>query len=139
MAETDPPPPRGRGVAVKRIYDPPEPADGWRVLVDRLWPRGISRQRASLDEWLKDLAPSAALRQWFHRDPGRWAEFGARYRAELRAHSAELRALRQRGRQQRVTLLYAARDTRANHAVVLADVLRTPHKPRTTHKPRASA
>jgi uncharacterized protein YeaO (DUF488 family) len=137
--ETDPISPRGSGVAVKRIYDPAEPADGWRVLIDRLWPRGISRQRAALDEWLKDLAPSAPLRQWFHRDRTRWAEFGTRYRAELRAQSAALQALRQRARQQRITLLYGARDAHANHALVLADVLRTAGKARPSAKVRTSA
>lgn len=115
-----------RGVAIKRIHDPPERADGCRVLIDRLWPRGVSRQRAALDEWLRDLAPSAALRQWFHRDLRRWREFGARYRAELRARTAELAVLRRRAREQRVTLLYAARDERMNHARVLQEVLRRP-------------
>jgi len=129
------PPPRpapARGVAIKRIYAPPEHGDGWRVLVDRLWPRGISKQRAALDEWLADLAPSAALRQWFHHDPTRWREFGARYRAELRAHAATLQALRQRARRQRVTLLYAARDPQVNHAVVLRAVLQRSARRRTT-------
>jgi uncharacterized protein YeaO (DUF488 family) len=121
--------PRTRGVVIKRIYEAPEPGDGLRLLVDRLWPRGVSRQRAAIDEWLRDLAPSTALRRWFHRDPRRWGEFGKRYRAELRAHAAQLQALRRRARQQRITLLYAARDERINHAAVLREVLRSGHRP----------
>src|SRR3984893_1524669 len=111
-------------IRVKRIYDEPDAADGFRALVDRLWPRGISKQRAALDDWLVDLAPSTALRKWLHHDPTRWLEFARRYRAELRAQAAALQALRQRATQQRVTLLYAAHDARRNHAVVLRDVLR---------------
>ncbi len=113
-----------RGFEIKRIYDKAERGDGFRVLVDRLWPRGISKQRAALDEWLPDVAPSTALRKWFHQDSGRWQEFARRYRAELRAHAKQLQALRRRATQQRVTLLYGARDTRTNHAVVLRDALR---------------
>jgi uncharacterized protein YeaO (DUF488 family) len=116
--------PSTRGVGIKRIYETPDPADGFRVLIDRLWPRGISKRRAALDAWLADLAPSTALRTWFHRDFDRWPEFGRRYRAELRAQAPLLQQLRQRARQQRVTLLYGARDPRVNHAVVLRDVLR---------------
>jgi len=122
--EPAPRPAPARGVAIKRVYAPPQRGDGWRVLVDRLWPRGISKKRAALDEWLADLAPSTALRQWFHDDPRRWREFGTRYRAELRAHAAALQSLRQRARRQRVTLLYAARDPHVNHAIVLQAVLR---------------
>lgn len=113
-------------IRIKRIYDAPDAADGFRALVDRLWPRGISKQRAALDDWLAELAPSTALRKWFHHDPTRWLEFTRRCRAELRARAAALQALRQRAAQQRVTLLYAAHDARRNHAVVLRDVLRKP-------------
>jgi uncharacterized protein YeaO (DUF488 family) len=113
-----------RGVGIKRIYETPASADGYRVLVDRLWPRGVSKQRASLDAWLTELAPSTALRSWFHRDLKRWPEFARRYRAELRMQAAQLQTLRQRARRQRVTLLYAARDTRINHAKVLCELLR---------------
>lgn len=112
------------GFALKRIYAQPGRSDGFRVLVDRLWPRGISKQRAALDAWLPEVAPSTALRKWFHRDPKRWQEFGRRYRAELRTHAAQLQDLRRRASQQRVTLLYGARDARINHAVVLHAVLR---------------
>ena len=122
-----------RGVGIKRIYETPASADGYRVLIDRLWPRGISRQRAALDAWLTELAPSTALRSWFHRDSQRWAEFARRYRAELRTQGAQLQRLRQRARRQRVTLLYAARDTRVNHAVVLREVLR--RAPRVARRP----
>jgi len=131
------PPPRSApapacGVGIRRVYDPPRHGDGWRVLVDRLWPRGLSKKRAALDEWRADLAPSAALRQWSHHDRARWREFGARYRAELRAHTAALAALRRRARRQRVTLLYAAHDLRVNHAVVLQAVLRRSTRRRAT-------
>jgi uncharacterized protein YeaO (DUF488 family) len=94
--------------------------------VDRLWPRGISKQRAALDDWLVELAPSTALRKWFHQDRTRWIESAGRYRAELRTQAAALEALRQRAAQQRVTLLYAAHEPRRNQAVILRDVLRKP-------------
>jgi uncharacterized protein YeaO (DUF488 family) len=116
---------RRADIQIKRIYEPPDPADGYRALVDRLWPRGITRPRAALDNWLIDLAPSTELRKWFHQDPRRWTQFVRRYRAELRAQAPMLEALRQRARQQRVTLLYAARDPGRNHALVLREVLCT--------------
>ena len=118
------------GIEIKRIYAPAEPADGYRVLVDRLWPRGISRRRAALDAWLTDLAPSAQLRQWFHRDATRWSEFRRRYRAELRSQADQLQALRARASRQRVTLLYASREAHSNHALVLRAVLRRAPRPR---------
>jgi uncharacterized protein YeaO (DUF488 family) len=111
------------GVGIKRIYDAPEVTDGYRVLIDRLWPRGISKKRAALDAWLTDLAPSTALRTWFHHDPKRWREFARRYRAELWAQAPVLQTLRQRAGRQRVTLLYAARDARVNQATVLREVM----------------
>jgi uncharacterized protein YeaO (DUF488 family) len=120
-------------IGIKRIYEAPASADGYRVLIDRLWPRGVSKQRASLDAWLTELAPSTALRSWFHRDLQRWPEFARRYRAELRTQEAQLQRLRQRARRQRVTLLYAARDTRVNHAAVLREVLR--RAPRVARRP----
>jgi len=113
-----------RGFEIKRVYEAAADSDGFRVLVERLWPRGLSKERAALDEWLTDIAPSTALRKWFHHDPARWDEFGRRYRAELRGHAAQLQALRRRARQQRVTLLYGARDAHTNHARVLREVLR---------------
>lgn len=110
-------------VQLKRAYDPPSPRDGTRILVDRLWPRGISKAKARVDLWLKDVAPSTVLRQWFGHDPARWSEFRRRYRAELRRQPdalAQLRALARRGR---VTLVFGARDERRNQAVVLKDLL----------------
>jgi uncharacterized protein YeaO (DUF488 family) len=110
-------------VQIKRIYEPAAASDGTRVLVDRLWPRGISKDAAGKLVWLKDIAPSPKLRIWFGHDPGRWAEFQKRYRGELKENDsalAELRALAHAGR---VTLLYAARDEDHNHALVLRDCL----------------
>jgi uncharacterized protein YeaO (DUF488 family) len=112
-------------VQIKRIHDEPSAEDGLRVLVDRLWPRGISKERAALDEWCAAIAPSTALRKWFAHDPRRWSEFRRRYRAELRAQAALLQTLRERAAIQSVTLLYAAREPRINHALVLRDVLRS--------------
>jgi uncharacterized protein YeaO (DUF488 family) len=111
------------GVRIKRIYDKPEQTDGFRVLVDRLWPRGIKKQTAALDAWMRELAPSSELRKWFRHDPLRWTEFRGRYLQELHEHAEALEALRQRSRRQPVTLLYAARDARINHAVVLRQVI----------------
>jgi uncharacterized protein YeaO (DUF488 family) len=110
-------------VRVKRVYDPPRKDDGYRVLIDRLWPRGASRERARLDEWAKELAPSDDLRRWFAHDPARFAEFRRRYRAELSAHADHLADLRRRAKSGPVTLLYAARDEEHNNAVVLAELL----------------
>ena len=115
-----PPPPV---IRLKRIYAPAAADDGARVLVDRLWPRGVSKERAALALWYKDAAPSTALRQWFGHAPDRWAGFQERYRAELQADDAALAPLRDLLRRGPVTLLYAARDERHNEAVVLRDVL----------------
>ncbi|HVV66299.1 MAG TPA: DUF488 family protein [Rhizomicrobium sp.] len=109
-------------IAIKRVYDPPQEGDGLRILVDRIWPRGLSRERARLDRWMKEVAPSTALRTWFGHRPERWAEFSRRYRAELKDNPAldELRKLIGR---RRATLLYSARDTERNQAVALRQVL----------------
>ncbi|MFK4047629.1 DUF488 domain-containing protein [Roseomonas mucosa] len=106
-------------VRVKRAYDPPAVDDGFRVLVDRLWPRGLTRDAAKIDLWLKDAAPSASLRRWFGHDPTKWREFQDRYRAELVGNAAlnKLLALVEGGR--RVTLLFGAKDTLHNNALVL--------------------
>jgi uncharacterized protein YeaO (DUF488 family) len=111
---------------IKRAYEPPAPEDGLRVLVDRLWPRGLSKEAAAIDEWRKDVAPSSELRKWFGHDPKRWATFKARYREELRTpeRSAGLEHLRALGREQSVTLLFAARDETHNHAAALLEVLK---------------
>jgi uncharacterized protein YeaO (DUF488 family) len=111
-------------VRTKRAYEPAAESDGYRVLIDRLWPRGVSRDKAKLDDWLKDLAPSSELRQWFGHDPARFEEFRRRYVDELRHQRPLLTALRRRARQGTVTLVYAAQDTEHNDAVVLAEVLR---------------
>jgi len=113
-------------VRTKRVYDPAGPDDGYRVLIDRVWPRGVSRQRARLDEWAKELAPSHELRRWFDHDPERFDEFRERYRRELAAHPEALRRLRERAAKARLTILYAARDRDHNNAVVLAQLLQEP-------------
>ncbi|MFZ5673595.1 MAG: DUF488 domain-containing protein [Pseudomonadota bacterium] len=110
-------------IQVKRIYEPPARGDGLRILVDRIWPRGISKEKAALDFWAKDVAPSTELRKWFHHDPSRWIEFRTRYLAELKAHRAELDGLRARIVGQPATLLFAAANITQNHAHVLKDVL----------------
>jgi uncharacterized protein YeaO (DUF488 family) len=111
-------------VRIKRAYDPATAADGYRVLIDRLWPRGVSRERANLDAWEKELAPSTQLREWFRHQPGRFDEFRRRYVDELRSRRPALTALRRRARHGTVTLVYAASDEEHNDAVVLAEVLR---------------
>jgi len=111
-------------VRIKRAYDRPERADGYRVLIDRIWPRGVSGEEARLDEWARELAPSTELRRWFGHDPAKFDEFRRRYRAELAGREEKLRDLRRRGRQGTLTLVYAARDTEHNDAVVLAELLR---------------
>ncbi len=112
------------GVRIKRIYEPAANSDGYRVLVDRIWPRGVSREAAAVDEWARDLAPSDELRRWFGHDPDRFEEFRRRYAEELKAHQDELQQLRKRSRKETVTLLFAARDTEHNNAATLADLLR---------------
>jgi uncharacterized protein YeaO (DUF488 family) len=110
-------------VRVKRIYEQPSPADGLRVLVDRLWPRGVSKQLAAVDLWLKEVAPSSDLRMWFGHRPERFHDFAARYAAELDANPAVEQLRRLVASDQTVTLLYGAKDAAINHAVVLADYL----------------
>lgn len=112
-------------VQIKRIYDAADASDGRRILVDRIWPRGVSKEQAQLSCWMKEIAPSAALRNWFGHAPEKFAEFRRRYEAELAAREAQarLRQLRRWALEERVTLLYAARDERHNQAVVLKDVL----------------
>jgi uncharacterized protein YeaO (DUF488 family) len=110
---------------VKRIYDPPAPSDGYRVLVDRLWPRGLSKEKAHLDLWLKEIAPSDALRKWFGHHPKRWAGFQRRYRLESRQKPELVRQLKQLSKEQSaVTLLFSARDPLRNQAVALLAFLR---------------
>ena len=111
-------------VRLKRAYEPASREDGYRVLVDRLWPRGVSKQQARLDGWDKELGPSTMLREWFAHDPRRFPEFRRRYLAELQSNRPRLSELRRRARTGTVTLVYSARDGEHNDAVVLAEVLR---------------
>ncbi|MFT8432767.1 DUF488 domain-containing protein [Acetobacter orientalis] len=108
---------------VRRVYDPALPDDGARVLVDRLWPRGVSKERAHLTLWLKDVAPSTALRQWFGHDPALWDDFQQRYRAELAQNPDALNQLVSLAQHGPLTLLFGAKDTIHNEAIVLADIL----------------
>jgi uncharacterized protein YeaO (DUF488 family) len=124
-----------RTLAIKRAYDPPSPRDGRRILVDRLWPRGLSKARAELDGWEKDIAPSPALRRWFGHRPERFVEFRRLYRAELKDNPAVARLRALAGK---VTLLYGAHDPRINHAVVLAQVLK-PGKAKKARAKKAAA
>lgn len=110
-------------IKFRRVYEPVKRGDGARILIDRLWPRGISKKNAHIERWLRELAPSTALRKWFGHKPERWAEFQRRYRAELRVHQDELRRLRLLARRRPLTLVYSARDTEHNDAVVLREVL----------------
>jgi len=111
-------------IQIKRIYEPASLDDGHRVLIDRLWPRGVSRQSAKLDGWVKELSPSTELRQWFGHEPGRFEQFRRRYIEELREERPRLTALRRRAREGTLTLVYSAQDTEHNDAVVLAEILR---------------
>jgi len=113
-------------IFLKRAYDPPTASDGKRILVDRLWPRGLAKVKAKFDVWLKDVAPSTELRKWFGHDPAKWTEFQTRYHAELKGNPAfdELKKLAHQGN---ITLIYAARDQVHNEAVVLQQLLEHGH------------
>ncbi|SNB46936.1 DUF488 domain-containing protein [Geobacter sp. DSM 9736] len=115
-------------IEIKRIYDPPSPSDGLRILVDRLWPRGVRKDEALVDEWLKELAPSDELRKWFGHDPAKWEEFRGRYRRELAAHREILDRLKRDAEREKVTLLFAAKDAEHNNAVVLKEFLSLPQR-----------
>ena len=108
---------------LKRAYEPPAPADGYRVLVERLWPRGLKKADAAVDLWLKDIAPSPDLRRWFSHDPAKWEEFCRRYWAELRGHPDAVNLLKEKLRQSRVTLVYGSKDEEHNAAVALKKFL----------------
>lgn len=110
-------------IQIKRAYDPPSEHDGTRILVDRLWPRGVAKAKAHIDLWLKDVAPSTDLRKWFAHDPARWTEFQHRYLAELKHNNEPLAQLKQAAAKGPVTLIYAARDQEHNEAVVLQKLL----------------
>ncbi len=110
-------------VWLRRAYEPPTRNDGYRVLVDRIWPRGVSKEEIQIDEWCRNIAPSNALRHWFDHEPSRWAHFCEQYRAELDENAEVLATIVERTRSRRVTLVYAARDKEHNHAVALRDVI----------------
>ncbi len=111
-------------VAIKRIYEEPNEVDGTRILVDRLWPRGMTKEKANVNLWLKEIAPSTALRKWFNHDPKKWAQFQRRYLDELNTDGEQLALLKQEAARGPVTLLFGARDVEHNEAVVLQRVLR---------------
>lgn len=108
---------------IKRIYEKPDPTDGYRILVDRLWPRGVKKEAAMLNEWNKEIAPSPALRKWFDHKEERFAEFSKRYKEELRLQTKELNRLRKKAETKQISLLYGAKDPGINHAIVLYNVL----------------
>jgi len=114
---------KAANIKLKRAYEPPAQSDGRRILVDRLWPRGVSKAKAALDGWLKDIAPSTALRQWFGHDPARWQEFRRRYAEEIRSYPELLCELRRFAAASPLTLVYSAHDEAHNDAVVLRAIL----------------
>jgi uncharacterized protein YeaO (DUF488 family) len=111
------------GIRVKRIYDPPADEDGFRVLVDRVWPRGVGKDALRLDQWLKEIAPSAELRKWFGHDPAKWEAFRDRYFQELDSQGEPVTHLRQKARTGDLTLVFAARDSQHNNAIALKEYL----------------
>jgi uncharacterized protein YeaO (DUF488 family) len=110
-------------IRIKRVYDPVSPDDGRRILVDRLWPRGVKKEAARIDEWLKEIAPSDELRKWFSHDPAKWPEFRNRYRKELKVNAQLLEHLREETKKGKVTLLFSAKDSEHNNAAVLKNIL----------------
>lgn len=110
-------------IKIKRVYEAPEKSDGFRVLVDRVWPRGMTKEKASVDLWLKEIGPSTALRKWFGHDPERWTEFKKRYMQELKADKEEVATLKQHTSKGTVTLVYSAKDEAHNQAVVIREFL----------------
>lgn len=108
-------------INIKRAYEKAAKEDGWRILVDRLWPRGLSQEKAKVDLWLKDVAPSDSLRKWFHHDPKKWTEFQIKYRQELAENERCINIIRESEKRGPVTLLYAASDQEHNNAVVLKE------------------
>ena len=114
---------RNVSLQIKRVYDKPARADGQRVLVDRVWPRGLTKKQAQVDDWLKEIAPSAPLRKWFGHDPARWKEFKKRYATELKDQREQVEQLAQKARKRTVTLLFGAKDIEHNNAVALKEFL----------------
>ncbi len=110
-------------IKVKRIYEPASPKDGYRILVDRLWPRGVKKEDAHIDKWLKEIAPSTALRKWIHESPEKWPQFIPKYQAELKDSPALEELLSDVKKNRTITLLFASRDEKHNHAIVLMDII----------------
>lgn len=111
-------------IKIKRVYEAPEKSDGFRVLVDRVWPRGMTKEKASVDMWLKEIGPSTVLRKWFGHDPEKWTEFRKRYMQELKADKEEVATLKQHTSKGTVTLVYSAKDEEHNQAVVIREFLK---------------
>ena len=130
---------RAGNITLKRAYERPAAGDGTRILIDRLWPRGVKKADAAIDQWAQDIAPSTALRKWFGHDPARWHEFRRRYAAEVRAHAEQLGKLRALARQGPITLVFSAHDEAHNDAVALRDFLlgRQPKRKPKTGSPAA--
>ena len=118
-------------IQLKRVYEPQSKEDGIRILVDRLWPRGLTKKKAAVDLWLKDIAPTTELRKWFGHDPARWKEFQVRYRKELRADKEAVNLLKQKSKEGTVTLVYGAKDQEHNEALVLQQMLDRGHRGKT--------
>ena len=114
-------------IKIKRVYEKPSKEDGKRILVDRLWPRGLTREKANIDLWLKDIAPTTELRKWFDHDPEKWNEFRKRYRAELKKNSEQVEILKKQLKKSTVTLVYGAKDVEHNEALVLKNYLSFNH------------
>lgn len=112
-------------ITIKRVYLEADPTDGFRILVDRLWPRGLSKERARVDLWLKEVAPSTELRKWFQHDPAKWTEFQKRYKQELKSKGDQLDIIKEKLHHGPVTLLYGAKDEEHNEAAVLLSMLRS--------------
>jgi uncharacterized protein YeaO (DUF488 family) len=110
-------------IKIKRIYEPSSPIDGYRILVDRLWPRGMKKEDAHIDKWLKEIAPSTELRQWFHAEPGRWEQFKAKYLDELKNSNAVDELIAYINEYETVTLLYSVKDEEHNHALIIRDLV----------------
>ena len=110
-------------IKIKRVYEQPDKKDGERILVDRLWPRGLTKEKAGVDLWLKDIAPSTELRKWFAHDPNKWESFRGRYETEIRHNDDLVKVLKQKAKQGTITLIYGARDEKHNEALVLKQFL----------------
>lgn len=108
-------------IKIKRVYEKPDKEDGIRILVDRIWPRGLTKEKACVDLWLKDIAPSTALRKWFGHDPAKWKEFAKRYRAELKENKEQVDIINEQIKKRAITLVYGAKDKEHNEAVVLKE------------------